>query len=123
MYYQLLIRYAVGQLDKIRFSSMIAKIRPIQIPDVIPRFMIPQNIEFSMSAGDFIESYSSQCGMQLVLYLIINEITEEWDCVCTCFFIDTAKNIVEYIEIISNILKPGGVWINLGVLAFKSQHC
>lgn len=38
----------------------------------------------------------------------------EWDCVCTCFFIDTAKNIVEYIEVISNILKPGGIWINLG---------
>lgn len=32
-----------------------------------------------------------------------------WDAVVTCFFIDTAHNIVEYIEIISKILKDGGV--------------
>lgn len=32
-----------------------------------------------------------------------------WDVVVTCFFIDTAHNIVEYIEIISKILKDGGV--------------
>lgn len=32
-----------------------------------------------------------------------------WDVVVTCFFIDTAHNIVEYIEIISRILKEGGV--------------
>lgn len=32
-----------------------------------------------------------------------------WDSVVTCFFIDTAHNIVEYIEIISKILKEGGV--------------
>ena len=38
-----------------------------------------------------------------------------WDAVVTCFFIDTAHNIVEYLEIIYKVLKPGGVWINLGV--------
>jgi len=27
---------------------------------------------------------------------------------------DTAKNILEYIELISNILKPNAVWINMG---------
>jgi len=32
-----------------------------------------------------------------------------WDAVVTCFFLDTAHNIVEYIEIISKILKDGGV--------------
>ncbi|XP_047147087.1 carnosine N-methyltransferase-like [Vigna umbellata] len=41
-----------------------------------------------------------------------------WDAVVTCFFIDTAHNIVEYIEIISKILKDGGVWINLGPLLY-----
>ncbi|WJX38788.1 carnosine N-methyltransferase [Trifolium repens] len=41
-----------------------------------------------------------------------------WDAVVTCFFIDTAHNIVEYIEIISQILKDGGVWINLGPLLY-----
>lgn len=32
-----------------------------------------------------------------------------WDAIVTCFFLDTAHNIVEYIEIISRILKDGGV--------------
>lgn len=32
-----------------------------------------------------------------------------WDAVVTCFFIDTAHNIVEYLEVIARALKPGGV--------------
>lgn len=32
-----------------------------------------------------------------------------WDAVVTCFFLDTASNVVEYIEVISKILKEGAV--------------
>ncbi|KAK4700170.1 carnosine N-methyltransferase, partial [Phenoliferia sp. Uapishka_3] len=32
----------------------------------------------------------------------------------TCFFIDTARNIVEYLERIYAVLKHGGTWINCG---------
>jgi carnosine N-methyltransferase len=39
---------------------------------------------------------------------------ESWDAVCTCFFIDTAVNVIEYIEAIWGMLKPGGVWVNFG---------
>lgn len=35
-----------------------------------------------------------------------------WDAIVTCFFLDTAHNIVEYIEVISKILKDGGVSIS-----------
>eukprot|EP00026_Physarum_polycephalum_P008033 Phypoly_transcript_08109.p1 GENE.Phypoly_transcript_08109~~Phypoly_transcript_08109.p1 ORF type:complete len:397 (+),score=28.28 Phypoly_transcript_08109:270-1460(+) len=84
--------------------SLADQTRVIKIPDVSPRTMISPNVEFSMTAGEFIDSYSEQHA--------------EWDCVCTCFFIDTAKNIVEYIEVIYNILKPGGLWINLGPLLY-----
>jgi hypothetical protein len=31
---------------------------------------------------------------------------------------DTAKNIIEYIETISSTLKPGGMWINFGPLQY-----
>ena len=34
----------------------------------------------------------------------------------TVFFIDTAPNVIAYIETIHRVLKPGGVWINLGPL-------
>ena len=41
-----------------------------------------------------------------------------FDCVVTSFFIDTARNVLGYIEIIHNILKEGGVWINFGTLSY-----
>lgn len=36
----------------------------------------------------------------------------------TCFFIDCANNIAAFIETIYKILKPGGLWINLGPLLY-----
>ncbi|XP_014621847.1 carnosine N-methyltransferase isoform X3 [Glycine max] len=81
------------------------QLRPVSIPDIHPASAgITEG--FSMCGGDFVEVYSdsSQIGA--------------WDAVVTCFFIDTAHNIVEYIEIISKILKDGGVWINLGPLLY-----
>ncbi|KAL7550420.1 hypothetical protein ACHAWF_013660 [Thalassiosira exigua] len=34
--------------------------------------------------------------------------------IATCFFLDTASNIYEYIFTVRNLLKAGGVWINVG---------
>lgn len=47
---------------------------------------------------------------------------DEWNCIATCFFIDCAKNIVAFIETIYKILKPGGVWINLGPLLYHYSN-
>jgi len=44
--------------------------------------------------------------------------SEQWDCVATCYFIDTAHNIISYIQRIFKILKPGGLWVNLGPLLY-----
>ena len=41
-----------------------------------------------------------------------------YDCIITLFFIDVSKNIVEYVEIMHDLLKKGGVWINLGCLDY-----
>lgn len=60
----------------------------------------------NMIAGDFLQVYG------------IPSQYNEWDCVVTCFFIDCAKNIVDFIEIIHNILKKDGIWINLGPLLY-----
>ncbi|XP_051114876.1 uncharacterized protein LOC127240317 isoform X2 [Andrographis paniculata] len=81
------------------------QLRPVSIPDIHPASAgITEG--FSMCGGDFVEVYSDQSQVGV------------WDAVVTCFFIDTAHNIVEYIEIISKILKDGGVWINLGPLLY-----
>ncbi|XP_038725262.1 carnosine N-methyltransferase-like [Tripterygium wilfordii] len=79
--------------------------RPVSFPDIHPaRAGITEG--FSMCGGDFVKVYSDPSHVGV------------WDAVVTCFFIDTARNIVEYIEIISRILKDGGVWINLGPLLY-----
>ncbi|XP_029999819.1 carnosine N-methyltransferase [Sphaeramia orbicularis] len=80
--------------------------RPIRFPDVDPQ-SLPLSSDFSMVAGDFLEVYSD---------------SDTWDCVATCFFIDTAHNVLEYVETIWKILKPGGVWINLGPLLYHFEN-
>jgi len=77
--------------------------RPIKIPDVNPS-SLPKNADFSYTAGDFVEVYGSH--------------QNSWDAVVTCFFLDTANNIIQFVEIIHQILKPGGIWLNLGPLLY-----
>ncbi|XP_067653947.1 carnosine N-methyltransferase-like isoform X1 [Haliotis asinina] len=76
--------------------------RPITFPD-IETTSIPPTVSFSMAAGDFLEVYTEP---------------DSWDCVASVFFIDTAHNIIAYIETIYKIIKPGGCWINLGPLLY-----
>lgn len=58
-----------------------ASFQAIKIPDVNPYDLIdPNDSDFSMVAGEFVEVYSPQ--------------KSEWDSIVTCFFIDTANNIV-----------------------------
>lgn len=45
----------------------------------------------------------------------------EWDAVVSCFFLDTAPNIIEYLETIFAMLKPGGFLINFGERVAPTQ--
>ncbi|KAJ7272424.1 N2227-domain-containing protein [Mycena rebaudengoi] len=95
--------------------SQDALLRPISIPDVLPS-ALPPGTDFSLVAGDFEEIYGAdntnpddpQAG--------------QWNAILTCFFIDTAKNIVNYLRIIHSILAPGGVWINIGPLLWHWEN-
>ncbi|KAL4216827.1 hypothetical protein ACF0H5_024548 [Mactra antiquata] len=78
------------------------QLQPVTFPDT-DITDIPEGTNFSMAAGDFLEVYQEP---------------DTWDCVATVFFIDTAHNIIEYIQTIYKILKPGGIWINLGPLLY-----
>ncbi|KAH9045932.1 N2227-domain-containing protein [Lactarius hengduanensis] len=94
-----------------------ALLKQVQIPDVLPS-ELPSGSNFSLVAGDFEEVYGQQDG---------DADSDEpsaglWDAVLTCFFIDTAKNIVNYLRIIHRILAPGGVWINLGPLLWHFEE-
>ena len=62
-----------------------------------------------MSAGEFVASYNTP------------EAYESFDCVATCFFIDTARNLLDYMGTIRNILREGGAWINHGPLLWHFE--
>lgn len=90
-----------------------ALLREIRIPDVLPSDL-PEGSNFSMVAGDFEEIYGNPDKD--------NEHLDQWDAIVTCFFIDTAKNIVNYLRTFHRILAPGGIWINLGPMLWHWEN-
>lgn len=96
-------------LQSSNFWSLENQLQPISFPDVVPSEAMNDSSQesngcLSMLAGDFVEVFSS------------GEMKEAYDAVVTCFFLDTAHNVIEYLEIIWDILESGGVWIHLGPL-------
>jgi carnosine N-methyltransferase len=81
-------------------------LRPVPFPDIPPSAIAAINpgADLSMTAGEFCEVYGTP------------EHAGEWDAVVTCFFLDTAPNVCEYVQVIHAALRPGGVWVNLGPL-------
>ncbi|KAJ2997335.1 hypothetical protein HDV02_005607 [Globomyces sp. JEL0801] len=82
-----------------QFSNMPSQsiqCREVLIPDVAVVDTIPPTADFSMVGGDFIEVYSTESQKG------------KWDVVVTCFFMDTAKRITDYLQVISHCLKSGG---------------
>jgi carnosine N-methyltransferase len=100
-------------------------VMPVQVPDRTANAILSTRFEgtgveppedgdlpfpkFSFAAGDFVQLYgaASHAG--------------QWDCVVTCFFLDTAPVVMEYIETIHRMLRSGGIWINMGPLLYHWQ--
>ncbi|KAG7010022.1 hypothetical protein G7Y79_00001g002940 [Physcia stellaris] len=85
----------------------------VEIPDIHPSTeleradeatLTPVGDRMTMSASDFVVQYGDE---------VHNEV---FDAVATVFFIDTAPNIIRYIEVVRNCLKKGGAWVNVGPL-------
>lgn len=87
-------------------KSAEQQMRRVAVPDVNPSSMgrKPDGSPFlTLSSGDWMDIYKGD---------------GSWDCIVTCFFIDTAKNVLTYLEKISRLLRPGGIWVNLGPLLY-----
>jgi carnosine N-methyltransferase len=87
-------------------------VRTVTIPDESPLQGLPSSGtkgSMSMVAGDFLECYSSPSD------------AGSFSVVVTVFFIDTAANVLKYIDTIHHVLERGGVWINLGPLAWHFE--
>eukprot|EP00593_Proboscia_inermis_P015272 CAMPEP_0171319186 /NCGR_PEP_ID=MMETSP0816-20121228/94449_1 /TAXON_ID=420281 /ORGANISM="Proboscia inermis, Strain CCAP1064/1" /LENGTH=211 /DNA_ID=CAMNT_0011814577 /DNA_START=150 /DNA_END=783 /DNA_ORIENTATION=+ len=71
--------------------------------------MTDTHLHLSYTLGDFVETYSQQ------------STEDQYAAVVTCFFIDTATNIYEYILTIANALQDDGLWINVGPLQWHGN--
>jgi len=85
----------------------------VRVPDLHPASelgkiggpsRLPASDRLSMSTGDFCVVYGKE------------DYKATFDAIATVFFIDTAPNLIRYIEAVRNCLKKGGIWINLGPL-------
>ena len=84
-------------------------LRGVRVPDVLPSMLSP-DANFSMVAGEFVEVYAK------------DEERSAWDAVATCYFVDTAKNVLRYLEVLNRVLRVGGVWANVGPLLWHFEH-
>lgn len=89
------------------------QLRSVLVPDVHPGSEL-KNVEkpgeMSMSASDFLCLYGSL------------ELQDAFDAVTTLFFLDTAPNVIRYLETIRNCLKPGGLLVNFGPLLWHFEN-
>ncbi|KAI9055458.1 hypothetical protein LZ554_000412 [Drepanopeziza brunnea f. sp. 'monogermtubi'] len=88
-------------------------LKSVKIPDIHPGTVLGKVEKpgaMSMSASDFLLLYEDQ------------ESKDSFDAVATVFFLDTAPNVIRYIEAIKNCLKRGGLLVNLGPLLWHFEH-
>ncbi|TNY17740.1 N2227-like protein-domain-containing protein [Rhodotorula diobovata] len=79
-------------------------VRRVSFPDVVPR----RDLALRFVPGDFVELVRAEDKRGQARY----------DAVVTLFFLDTASNLLAYLDAIWAALKPGGVWINEGPLLY-----
>lgn len=101
-----------------QFSNRLRRadqLRAVTVPDIVPSVHLAEawgraeaqrrrRGRMGMSMGDFVEVYQRE------------EYRNTFDAVVSVFFIDTAPNVVEYITVVREVLKLGGVWCNVGPL-------
>lgn len=75
--------------------------RPITLPDAEV-----DNSAVTLIEGDFTTQFQ--------------EANQTFDAVVTLFFIDTARDMLQYLKCIRHVLRSGGLWINFGPLLFPS---
>ncbi|KAL8943218.1 MAG: hypothetical protein Q9216_001206 [Gyalolechia sp. 2 TL-2023] len=100
------------------FSNVVSRthqLMMVEIPDVHPATVLADphvnsnkgpHDRMNMTAGEFTELYGDE------------KYKDTFDAVVTVFFLDTAPNIIRYIETVQNCLKPGGIMVNNGPLLY-----
>lgn len=83
------------------------------IPDIQPQQALANTKgigSMQMCAADFLCLYGDEAH------------ADQYDAVAAVFFLDTAPNLIRYLEVIRHCLKPGGVLINVGPLLWHWEN-
>ncbi|KAF3481243.1 uncharacterized protein GIQ15_04002 [Arthroderma uncinatum] len=94
--------------------------KKVLIPDVHPgsavkgyendkKEMTKMRGSMSMTAADFLLLYNEDANR------------DAFHAVATVFFIDTAPNLIRYIQTVHHCLRPGGIWTNVGPLLWHFE--
>lgn len=112
-------------------ARRLYQVRPVQMPDESGMSIFSGNPEedaqvgelMSMAAGSFVDLYgppglaeSETYSLDATASQFRSENANRFDVVATCFFVDTASNIIDYLKSIHHCLKDDGVWVNIGPL-------
>lgn len=104
------------------FSNHIDRehqLKCVKIPDVHPASELDiasigmethASKRMNVTAADFVALYSNP------------KYSKCFDAVVTVFFLDTAPNVLRYIEVVGSCLKDGGYWINQGPLLWHFEE-
>ena len=88
-------------------------LKSVRVPDVHPSSIlagVETPGEMSMSASDFLCLYGTE------------DYQNAFEAVVCVFFLDTAPNVIRYIETIRNCLHTGGLLINIGPLLWHFEN-
>lgn len=118
-------------------SSRKAQLAAASIPEICPveelislKEKYPSiDIEnlMSISTGSFVDVYGPNDGIQPSDFYtgrnteVRASNKENYNVVVTCFFLDTATNIIDYLLTIHSALKNKGTWINFGPLLWHFE--
>lgn len=112
-------------------ARRLYQVRPVQIPDESAMSIFSGDPQadaevgelMSMAAGSFVDLYgppglaeSDTYSTDAAASQFRTENAGHFEVVATCFFLDTATNIIDYLKAIHHCLKDDGVWVNVGPL-------
>ncbi|KJZ75619.1 hypothetical protein HIM_05082 [Hirsutella minnesotensis 3608] len=98
------------------FSNHVTRqnhLRSYKVPDIHPATVLhetPGIGSMSMCAADFLCLYGDEAHK------------ETYDAVASVFFLDTAPNLIRYLEVIWHSLRPGGILVNVGPLLWHFEN-
>ncbi|RDA84160.1 hypothetical protein CP532_4524 [Ophiocordyceps camponoti-leonardi (nom. inval.)] len=98
------------------FSNHVSRqnhLRGYQVPDMHPATVLassPGAGAMFMCAADFLCLYGDEAH------------EASYDAVASVFFLDTAPNLIRYLEVMWHCLRPGGVLVNVGPLLWHFEN-